>query len=55
MDILVRFTVEVEGECPDAKKMFFENMPLAGSVILSEDVDGTEDWAITISGCELVE
>ena len=55
MDVLIKFTVDVEGECPDVKKMFFENIPLAGSVILSEDVDGTEDWAITISGCELVE
>lgn len=54
MEILIKFTIEVEGECPNVEQTFFENIPLLGSVILSEDVDGTEDWAITINGCELV-
>ena len=53
MDVLIRFTIDIEGECPNAEKTFFENIPIVGSIILSEDVDGTEDWAITINGYEL--
>lgn len=55
MKILIEFDYDVEGECSDVEKVFLENLPLVGSIIISEDVDGTDDWAITINDYEIIE
>jgi hypothetical protein len=55
MKVTVEFDLDIDGELSEerAKELFFEHLEVDG--LSSEQVDGTEDWAIMINGWELKE
>lgn len=54
MEILVKFFIEIDGECPDVNKYMLEGLEPPGA-IMSEDYDPDNDWAILINGYQIVD
>lgn len=56
MEITLKIKYEIDGECSNAKivveEAILENMP---QVLISEDYDGTDNWAILIESIEVIE
>ncbi len=55
MEILIKLTVDVDGglDISTVPSIIMERVNFC-QVLLSEDYDGTEDWAIEINSAELV-
>ena len=55
MKVTIEFDLDIDGELSEerAKEYFVSNLNVEG--LLSEQIDGTEDWAILINGWELKE
>ena len=56
MKVTIEFDIDIEGELSEerAKEYFVSGLNIEG-LVSSEQVDGTDDWAILINGWELKE
>lgn len=55
MKVTIEFDLEIDGELDEkrAADIFFENIGVHG--LLSEDIEGTDKWAILVNSWELKE